>query len=250
MSPYEPLKLEADIDEALSSSPSPQSYHKDVYPAIRTLLSIPIFRRWPVAEITLVLHVLSNAAWILKSLSREPGELDYFGGPDKILVPFDHDWLNLTDEGMGGVRYADDKWKGMIPPGGGSVSVSEDLVSKYGLAPGAKSTQREGEMHYHIAGYHQLHCLSVIRDQLYEPSGLTSMSDLAKRDHVIHCVEAIQQALYCFLDPTLINLETEWPHVPNGQRHVCRNRDALASWAEAHRSGMPGEEDEDAMRFR
>ncbi|KAI1307520.1 hypothetical protein F5Y03DRAFT_122315 [Xylaria venustula] len=249
MSPYEPLK-QADINEALSSSQSLQADHRDGYPTSRTLLSVSIFRRWPVAEIALVLLVLSNAAWILKSLNREPKELDYFGSPDKILVPFDHDWLNLTDEGKGGVRYADDKWKDMIPPGGGSVSVSEDVVSKYGLAPGAKSTQREGEMHYLIAGYHQLHCLSVIRDQLYEPSGLTSMSDLTKRDHVLHCVEAIRQALYCFLDPTLINLAMEWPHVPNGQRHVCRNRDALASWAEAHRSGMPGEEDEGAMRFR
>ncbi|KAI3335468.1 hypothetical protein F4824DRAFT_501094 [Ustulina deusta] len=156
--------------------------------------------------------------------------MDYFGSSDKILVPFDHDWLNLTDEGISG-------------PEGGSVSVSEDFVSKYGLAPGAKSTQREGEMHYLIAGYHQLHCLPVIRDQIYEPAGMTLMSDPTKRDHLLHCVEAIRQALYCFLDLTLINLEMEWPHVPNGQKHVCRDRDALASWAQAHRSLMPGVED-------
>lgn len=30
-------------------------------------------------------------------------------------MPFNHDWLNLTDEGIGGVRYADDKWKNTIP---------------------------------------------------------------------------------------------------------------------------------------
>ncbi|KAI1348048.1 hypothetical protein F5Y01DRAFT_307076 [Xylaria sp. FL0043] len=244
MKPYEPLKQEADEEEALSSPQRPQTDVEDDYAAGERHHSMSVLRRWPVTKIALILLLLSNTAWIWKLLTREspPSEMDYFGSPDKILVPFNHDWLNLTDEGLGGVRYADDKWKGMIPPGGGSVTVPEDLVSKYSLTPGAKSTQREGEMHYLIAGYHQLHCLSVIRDQLYAPTGLTSMSDLTKRDHVLHCVEAVRQALYCFLDPTLINLEAEWPHVPNGQKHVCRNRDALALWAQAHRSGMPGEE--------
>ncbi|TGJ82637.1 hypothetical protein E0Z10_g6141 [Xylaria hypoxylon] len=224
MSPYEPLKQEVDDDEALSDSLGLPT-DKDVYSNFKRRHSTTIFRHWPVGEVALVLLVLSNVAWILTSLPRQqstPRDMDYY-------------------EGIGGVRYADDRWKDMIPPGQGSVSVSEDFASKYGFAPGAKSTQREGEMHYLIAGYHQLHCLSVIRDQLYEPVGLTSQP--TKRDHVLHCVEVIRQALYCFLDPTLINLDREWPHVPNGQKHVCRNRDALALWAAAQGSPMPGVED-------
>ncbi|KAI0423103.1 hypothetical protein F5X98DRAFT_323800 [Xylaria grammica] len=47
----------------------------------------------------------------------------------------------------------------MVPPGGGPVSAPENFASKYGLAPGARSTQRQGETHYLIASYHQLHCL-------------------------------------------------------------------------------------------
>ncbi|KAI0803578.1 hypothetical protein GGR55DRAFT_691614 [Xylaria sp. FL0064] len=213
MKPYEPLKQEADEDEALSSPQRPQADPEDDYKIIERRRMASVFQHWPVAEIALILLVLSNVAWILKSLTRESTlrELSYFGSPDKILVPFDHDWLNLTDEGLGGMRYADDKWKGMIP--------HESTIPTLSLPN-----------------------RSVIRDQLYEPTGLTSMSDLTKRDHVLHCVEAVRQALYCFLDTTLINLEAEWPHVPNGQKHVCRNRDALASWAQAHRSGMPGEE--------
>ncbi|KAI1191740.1 hypothetical protein F5B17DRAFT_251101 [Nemania serpens] len=243
MKPYKPLKQEADRDEALSYSDSPTD--KDDYRPLERNIPASRWRRWPVAEVALVALVLSNLAWTLNFMARRTAlrEMDYFGSPDKILVPFDHDWLNLTDEGIGGVRYADDKWKNMIPQGGGSVSVSEDFVSKYGLAPGAKSTQQEGQMHYLIAAYHQLHCLSVIRDQLYEPIGLSSIPEPTERDHLLHCVEAIRQALYCFLDPTLINLELEWPHVPNGQKHVCRNRDALASWAVEHRSTIPGDED-------
>ncbi|KAI1119483.1 hypothetical protein F5Y14DRAFT_5254 [Nemania sp. NC0429] len=244
MKPYKPLKQEADRDETLSEH-SGSLTNEDDYPLLRRSDQTPRWRRWPVAEVAIVALVLSNVAWTLNFIAQRQAlrEMDYFGSPDKILVPFDHDWLNLTDEGIGGVRYADDKWEATIPLGGGSVSVSEEFVSKYGLAPGAKSTQQEGHMHYLIAGYHQLHCLSEIRDQLYEPIGLSSIPDPSRRDHVLHCVEAIRQALHCFLDPTLINLELEWPHVPNGQRHVCRNRDALASWAVEHRSAMVGEED-------
>ncbi|GAW21317.1 hypothetical protein ANO14919_108360 [Xylariales sp. No.14919] len=127
--------------------------------------------------------------------------------------------------------------------GGGPVSAPENFASKYGLAPGARSTQRQGEMHYLIASYHQLHCLSVIRDQLYEPVGLSSISEPTKPDHVLHCVEAIRQALCCFLNTTLINLEMEWPHAANGQKHACRDRDTLASWAAAQRNEMVGGED-------
>ncbi|KAI1747009.1 hypothetical protein F4782DRAFT_535855 [Xylaria castorea] len=123
-----------------------------------------------------------------------PREIDYFGSPDKILVPFDHDWVNLTDNGIGGIRYADDKCKDMIPPVGGSVSVPDDFASKYSLAPG-----------------------SVIRDQHYQPMGLSSLSDITKRNHVLHCVEATRKALHCFIDPTFINLEMEYRHMLNGQ---------------------------------
>ncbi|KAK8097637.1 uncharacterized protein PG998_013123 [Apiospora kogelbergensis] len=82
--------------------------------------------------------------------------------------------------------------------------------------------------------------LSEIRDQLYEPAAIDALEDGSRRDHVLHCVEAVRQALQCFLDPTLVNLEPAWPHVPNGQLHVCRNRAALGKWAEEHASPMPG----------
>ena len=65
------------------------------------------------------------------------------------------------------------------------------------------------------------------------------MKDKLRRDHILHCVEAVRQALYCFLDPTLIPLEPKWPHVPNGQKHVCRNRDALRAWTEEHGHLLP-----------
>ncbi|KAI1335927.1 hypothetical protein F5Y15DRAFT_396240 [Xylariaceae sp. FL0016] len=201
------------------------------------------FSRWTATEIGLLgLLLVLCMGFVLRWLfsTTELHDLDYFSHTDKVLVPFDHDWENLTDSGVKGQRYADDRWKGMIPVGGGSVSVTHDFADKYDLPKGVESTVRPGEMQYMIAGYHQLHCLSEIRDQLYEMESIAALADGERRDHVLHCVEAVRQALYCSLDPTLINLEMEWPHVPNGQNHVCRNREALKNWAEEHKHPLPG----------
>lgn len=37
------------------------------------------------------------------------------GAPDKIAVPFDHDWVGLEDDALPGHRYADEKWHDTIP---------------------------------------------------------------------------------------------------------------------------------------
>lgn len=58
-------------------------------------------------------------------------------------------------------------------------------------------------------------------------------------DHVLHCVEAVRQALFCFLDPTLIPLDDWWPGIPNDQKHVCRNSEALARWSDKYAHATP-----------
>ncbi|KAJ8131458.1 hypothetical protein O1611_g2173 [Lasiodiplodia mahajangana] len=200
-------------------------------------------RRWNLTEIGLVLFiVVSNLLWFLSSRTWTQSTLrdaDYFGNPDKILVSFDHDWTDIQDGGISGSRYADDKWKGVFPTLGSSVALTGEFVRKHGLPPSVRSPEQSDKFIYQIAGYHQLHCLYEIRKQLYDPGALSSLDDKVRRDHILHCVEAVRQALYCFLDPTLINLEPKWPHVPNGQRHVCRNRDALRAWTEKHGHSLP-----------
>ncbi|KAI3339407.1 hypothetical protein F4824DRAFT_455310 [Ustulina deusta] len=199
-------------------------------------------RRWGLTEIGLVLFILlSNLSWFLSSrIWAQPMLKDpyYFGKPDKIMVSFNHDWVNIKDGGNSS-RYADDKWKGVFPTFGSSVAVTEQFVKQHGLPPSLRSPERPDEFIYQIAGYHQLHCLYEIRKQLYDPGALSTLDDKVRRDHILHCVEAVRQALYCFLDPTLINLEPKWPHVPNGQKHVCRNRNALRAWTEEHRHLLP-----------
>lgn len=82
----------------------------------------------------------------------------------------------------------------------------------------------------------------MIRKQLYRPYGLLSDPDETYRTHILHCVEAVRQALHCSMDPTLISLEAEWPNIPDGQLHFCRNTDALFKFAEKHQHPLPGHE--------
>lgn len=88
---------------------------------------------------------------------------------------------------------------------------------------------------------------SVVRDAIYYLNGTLEWADREGAsseepfmwDHVIHCIEAVRQGLACNLDPSLIPLDSYWPGIPNGQMHVCRNRDALYKWTNKHGSSLP-----------
>lgn len=82
----------------------------------------------------------------------------------------------------------------------------------------------------------------MVRMQLEKPYGLLSEPDETQRTHIFHCIEALRQALQCCMDPTLIPLDSEWPFIPDGQLHVCRNSDALFRFVEEHYHPLPGAE--------
>ncbi|KAI1294306.1 hypothetical protein F5Y03DRAFT_373349 [Xylaria venustula] len=248
MPSYEPVKQkteeESGSDEVLLSQASLETCGPDEHDGYSTWKQRqPILQRLRFTEVGLaLLLLLSNLLWFISIRpwgTPTPKEPDYFGKPEKIMISFDHDWVNIDDGENSSSRYADDKWKGVFPTLGSSVAVTEDFVRQHGLPPSVKSPERPDEYIYQIAGYHQLHCLYEIRKQLYDPGALSTLDDKVRRDHILHCVEAVRQALYCFLDPTLINLEPKWPHVPNGQKHVCRNRNALRDWTEEHGHLLP-----------
>jgi len=196
--------------------------------------------------------ILSNAGWAWRvhrtpqhKPPKGPADLTYFleeGDAEKIYVPFEHDWEGLTDfEGKGdGYRYGDEHWEefSWVPRKGAAVAIPERLKQEMGLFPGAARTpNNSSNFHYMVAGYHQLHCLRVLRDTIYKLNGTYTDDDPFLWDHVLHCVEAVRQGLACNLDPTLIPLDNWWPGIPNGQKHVCRNSDALFKWTS--RMGYP-----------
>lgn len=60
----------------------------------------------------------------------------------------------------------------MFPHKGGSVALSLEFLKEYGLTEDAAiSPEDPNKRIYQIAGYHQLHCLSVVRDAIYYLNG-------------------------------------------------------------------------------
>jgi hypothetical protein len=72
----------------------------------------------------------------------------------------------------------------------------------------------------------------VLRDAIYQLNGTLPDAEPLLWDHVLHCVEAVRQAVKCSLDPTLLPMADTWPGIPNGQKHSCRNEEALRRWAD------------------
>ncbi|KAH8798667.1 hypothetical protein F5884DRAFT_140582 [Xylogone sp. PMI_703] len=192
------------------------------------------------ALILLVCLLSSNLGWYLRSTPNNSCvmEKDYFGSRSKILQPFDYEWNNLTEYETDGSRYADDKWRDIFPAGGGYIKITQSFAKQYSI-PSSMTASNSSDMVYILAGFHQLHCMDVVRDTIYQLNGTMMISNPIQWDHILHCVDALRQALKCFLDPTLITLEPGWPGVPNGQLHVCRNYEALKTWAAQHATSLP-----------
>ncbi|KAK0101313.1 hypothetical protein ONS95_006490 [Cadophora gregata] len=154
-----------------------------------------------------------------------------------------HEWTGLLEQESDGTRYRDEEWgTNLFPDNGGVVALSRDFAREHDLPDAAVTPEDPSKMIYLVAGYHQLHCLSVIRDSIYYLNGTMPVWPDPGGfiwDHILHCVEAVRQGLTCFLDPTLINLDEKWPGIPNGQKHVCRNRDAMYQWSTEHGHAIP-----------
>lgn len=87
--------------------------------------------------------------------------------------------------------------------------------------------------------FHQLHCLNVLRLQVYQPGGLESLEEQArakKEIHVNHCVDYLRQVLMCHGDMTPITIQTKEDHWPPYEarfdiRHTCRDFERLHAFA-------------------
>ncbi|PVH84630.1 hypothetical protein DL98DRAFT_528077 [Cadophora sp. DSE1049] len=201
--------------------------------------------------VMIFLLLSTNVAWYISTKwhkhpsgsSDTSPDADFFGSPATVLTSFSHDWTGLLEQESDGTRYRDEKWgTNLFPDNGGVVALSRDFAREHDLPDAAVAPEDPSKMIYLVAGYHQLHCLSVIRDSIYYLNGTMPVWPDPGGfiwDHILHCVEAVRQGLTCFLDPTLINLDEKWPGIPNGQKHVCRNKDAMYRWSTEHEHAIP-----------
>ncbi|KAF7345953.1 hypothetical protein MVEN_01617800 [Mycena venus] len=88
-----------------------------------------------------------------------------------------------------------------------------------------------GQYMFALDVFHQLHCLDVLRKEVYRDYGYKHVP----MNHIRHCVGAIRQALMCAADISPI----VWQWSEKGQiverrddiLHVCRDFDQIRDWA-------------------
>ncbi|KAK5958563.1 hypothetical protein OHC33_000406 [Knufia fluminis] len=126
---------------------------------------------------------------------------------------------------------------------GSAVAIPREMQAALKLDPGAAPTTEDpSKAHYLVAGYHTMHCMHVVRDSIYYLNGTLKEwpgPGPFLESHLLHCIEAVRQALACSMDPTLIPLDNVWPGIPNGQLHVCRNSEALYRWTNRYGHATP-----------
>ncbi|WPG98223.1 Hypothetical protein R9X50_00101100 [Acrodontium crateriforme] len=249
------LKMERQgVESASTDSIADFSTSKELYKCYedRDLRRSSIWQACgPLVPVIVVLLAVSNVFLLMtdhlagtKSAQVILGQnSNYYGSPQFVMTEFNHDWTNLVGEEREGYRYKDEEWDSFFPHGGGAVALSSAFVDRYGVPRNAAPTPEDPSKGiYMIAGYHQMHCLSIVRDALYWLNGTLAKwpdNNGFMWDHVLHCVEAVRQGLTCNMDPTLINLNETWPGIPNGQKHECRNLDAMRKFADANWHELP-----------
>jgi len=131
-------------------------------------------------------------------------------------------------------------WLDLQPPGDGLVLVPD--AQKYSLLPGLPS--KCGTELYGIAMFHQLHCLSRIRETYHElrQTNVPKVHHhgLLQDDHLEHCFDYLRQSIQCSADMTLehsvINKAGEldidgW----TVEHRQCRDYDAILNWTDKNR---------------
>lgn len=142
---------------------------------------------------------------------------------DFILFCFDHVDLICEKNSDSTLMSLENGWTALFPD-------SQSVTTR---SPSSPATRRPK----HISAFHQLHCLSILRDTI----GAYRHNKDPKRDahgHTEHCLDYIRQALMCCADSTI-----EWPvlkqhdgHVHGdvngyGVTHQCRDWDGLSAFA-------------------
>lgn len=133
----------------------------------------------------------------------------------------------------------------IFPAGHGHIILSPTERAQYGLGRGS-SIPNKG-MAYAVSGFHQLHCLAIIREALFRivehpEISLSSYGDPANpalnlTAHIDHCFDYLRQGIMCAADPTIESTHKKFGQPPGpedegwGNVHVCRSWSALSAFA-------------------
>ncbi|KIX93905.1 uncharacterized protein Z520_10242 [Fonsecaea multimorphosa CBS 102226] len=121
-----------------------------------------------------------------------------------------------------------------------SITAGEGYVlvenpRRLGLTGGMAYRPTSAAEVYGVSMFHQLHCLMSIKHSLLQPRS----SNASLEAHIVHCVDYLRQSVMCCGDTTLERGHEAGgifkPPVDGwGNTHMCRDWDALFSFAMAH----------------
>jgi len=124
---------------------------------------------------------------------------------------------------------ADEHWETM-DSGSGGITLSDEYAIEHDLSIGDRLPWNENKGLYFIKGFHEMHCLKLIRKSLSEfhrdvPQTLT-------HGHVNHCVDTLRQSVMCEAsDLPLPTIKGRSSAAGDGQVMQCRSWEKLTEWA-------------------
>ncbi|KAK3358574.1 hypothetical protein B0T24DRAFT_125786 [Lasiosphaeria ovina] len=197
--------------------------------------SSPSSRRW-VVFLALAL-LASNSLWVGIFAGYSLGVQKVVPSPAIDLLDHkDHDELSTafhwnTPFSNDNKTISNPLWASLFPRGAGLVTVEKSWAMTRHLPLSLPNPADKDSVVYFVAGFHQLHCVTVVRAALYHFR--ENKEQTVPWNHVTHCLDSLRQLVQCKADGAL--LYTEDANVfGDGQIHQCNDWDALAIWASDH----------------
>ncbi|KAH6678593.1 hypothetical protein B0J14DRAFT_688680 [Halenospora varia] len=126
---------------------------------------------------------------------------------------------------------ADSYWD-LLDTSPGAITLSDQFAIQNGIPIADRFPWNDKKGFYWISGFHDLHCLKIIRHSISEYRRGVSQS-LAK-GHISHCLDALRQRIICSASDTPMHSINGRPRATgDGMIMQCRSWEKLTAWANA-----------------
>ncbi|OQE43416.1 hypothetical protein PENCOP_c003G08181 [Penicillium coprophilum] len=141
-------------------------------------------------------------------------------------------YVLLTDYSSHNTALADALWHS-INIDSGVVALSDSFAASHNLRSAQRFPWDTNKGIYILHGFHNLHCLKIIYNSLFEFR--TGQAQSRTWHHIAHCLDALRRQMLCDADDTPRATERRAEVVSGiGQHRVCRDWGELEKWAKAH----------------
>ncbi|KAK4502426.1 hypothetical protein PRZ48_005851 [Zasmidium cellare] len=170
-----------------------------------------------------------TGGWKRAEASSDAAESDLSADADEATAySLTGGWI--TDYSSSNRTLSDGLWHN-LRPAYGTVALDLEWAEQQRLPETELHPDDPTKGVYILDGYHQIHCLIMVRQALFEfADGKTQTYPLA---HPTHCLDALRQAVMCRADDTPLYTFGDLTS-GDGQWRQCRDWNALSQWAADH----------------